>query len=143
MRNPNSFNGSEKLDAKGSTLSASARNGIWVLDDDASMLKALGRLMSSAGFTVEKFNHPATFLARLKCAECHVAILDVWMPEMNGLEVQACLCRDSPETRIIFISGRDDPSVRQTALDAGAIAFLAKPFEDEVMVQLVRKALVP
>jgi FixJ family two-component response regulator len=143
MPNANSFNGFEKLAPKGSPLSACARNGIWLLDDDASMLKALGRLMSSAGFTVEKFNHPTTFLARLKCAECHVAILDVWMPQMNGLEVQGCLRRDSPETRIIFISGRDDPSVRQTALDAGALAFLAKPFEDETLVQLVRKAIAP
>ncbi len=62
------------------------------------------------------------------------------MPDMNGLEVQACLRRDSPQTQIIFISGRDDPLVRQTALEAGALAFLAKPFDDEFMVQLVRKA---
>ena len=105
------------------------------------MLKALGRLMNSAGFIVEKFNRPAAFLARLEHAPCRVAVLDVWMPDMNGLEVQACLRRDSPETRIIFISGRDDPSVRQTALDAGAFAFLAKPFEDEVLVELIQKAV--
>ena len=127
-------------DTKGSPLRASACDGLWLLDDDVSMLKALGRLMSSAGFIVEKFNHPAAFLARLEHAPCRVAILDVWMPDMNGLEVQACLRRDSPETRIIFISGRDDPPVRQAALDAGALAFLAKPFDDEFMVQLVRKA---
>jgi FixJ family two-component response regulator len=130
----------EVLDTKGSPLRASACDGIWLLDDDVSMLKALGRLMNSAGFIVEKFNHPAVFLARLEHAPCRLAILDVWMPDMNGLEVQACLRRDSPETRIIFISGRDDPPVRQTALDAGALAFLAKPFDDEFMVQLVRKA---
>src|SRR5881275_3377045 len=122
-------------------IGGQSRDGIWLLDDDVSMLKALGRLMNSAGFIVEKFNHPATFLARLEHAPCRVAILDVWMPDMNGLEVQACLRRDSPETRIIFISGRDDPSVRRAALDAGALAFLAKPFEDEVMVQLVQKAM--
>ncbi len=139
----NSFNGFEDSDTKGSPLSASARNGIWLLDDDASMLKALGRLLKSAGLNAEKFDDPAIFLVRLKHAPCRVAVLDVWMPQMNGLEVQACLCRDSPETRIIFISGRDDPLVRQTALDAGAVAFLAKPFEDEVMVQLVRKAIAP
>src|SRR6266404_2715049 len=137
----NSVNGFEDLDAKGSPLSASARDGIWLLDDDPSMLKALGRLMNSAGFIVEKFNHPATFLARLEHAPCRVAVLDVWMPDMNGLEVQACLRRDSPETRIIFISGRDDPPVRHTALDAGALAFLTKPFKDDVMVQLVQKAV--
>jgi len=127
-------------DTKGSPVSASACDAIWLLDDDVSMLKALGRLMNSAGFVVEKFSHPAAFLARLEHAPCRVAILDLWMPDMNGLEVQACLRRDSPETRIIFISGRDDPPVRQTALDAGALAFLAKPFDDEVMLQLVRKA---
>src|SRR6266404_5539190 len=137
----NSFNGFEDLDAKSLPLSASACDGIWLLDDDVSMLKALGRLMNSAGFVVEKFNHPATFLARLKHARCRVAVLDVWMPDMNGLEVQACLRQDSPETRIIFISGRDDLLVRQAALDAGAFAFLAKPFEDEVLIKVIQEAL--
>jgi FixJ family two-component response regulator len=136
----NMFNRFDDLATEDSPLSASARDGIWLLDDDVSMLKALGRLMNSAGFIVEKFNHPAAFLARLEHAPCRVAILDVWMPDMNGLEVQACLRRDSPETQIIFISGRDDPPVRHTALDAGALAFLAKPFDDEFMLQLVRKA---
>src|SRR2546423_2109247 len=117
----------EKFDAKGLPLSASGRDGIWLLDDDASMLKALGRLLTSAGFVVEKFSHPTDFLSNLQRARCEVAILDVWMPDMNGLEVQACLGRRSPETKVIFITGRDDPSVRQTALEAGAFGFLAKP----------------
>jgi FixJ family two-component response regulator len=122
-------------------LSASGRDGIWLLDDDASMLKALGRLLNSAGFVVEKFSRPADFLSELERRECHVAVLDVWMPDMNGLEVQTCLRRDSPKTRIIFITGRDDPLVRQNALDAGAFAFLSKPFEDEVLLQLIHKAV--
>jgi len=122
-------------------LNDPARDGIWLLDDDASMLKALGRLLNSAGFAVEKFNRPADFLSMVKQRECRVAVLDVWMPDMNGLEVQACLRRDSPETRIIFITGRNDPSMRQSALDAGAFGFLAKPFEDEVLLQLINKAV--
>ena len=121
-------------------MSASGRDGIWLLDDDTSMLKALGRLLNSAGFIVEKFSDPADFLSRIAERECRVAVLDVWMPDMNGLEVQTCLKRDSPKTRIIFITGRDDPLVRQTALDAGAFGFLAKPFEDEVLLQLIHKA---
>jgi FixJ family two-component response regulator len=141
MPNANSLNGFANLDTKGSTPSASARDGLWVLDDDVSMLKALGRLMSSAGLIAEKFSDPVAFLARLKHARCRVAVLDVWMPQMNGLEVQACLRRDSPETRIIFMTGRDDPSVRQTALDGGAFAFLTKPFEDEDLVNVVHEAL--
>src|SRR5437867_12738486 len=78
MPNANSLNGFEDLDTKSSPLSASACDGIWLLDDDVSMLKALGRLMNSAGFIVEKFNLPAAFLARLEPAPCRVAILDVW-----------------------------------------------------------------
>ena len=141
MLNANSSNGFEDLDTKGSPLNASACDSIWLLDDDVSMLKALGRLMTSAGLIAEKFSDPLAFLARLKDARCRVAVLDVWMPVMNGLEVQASLRRDSPETRIIFMTGRDDPSVRQTALDAGAFAFLAKPFEDEVLIKVIQEAL--
>ena len=141
MPNANSLNGFEDLDTKSSPLSASARDGIWLLDDDVSMLKALGRLMTSAGLIAEKFSDPLAFLARLKHARCRVAVLDVWMPVMNGLEVQASLRRDSPETRIIFMTGRDDPLVRQTALDGGAFAFLTKPFEDEDLVKVVHEAL--
>ncbi len=63
------------------------------------------------------------------------------MPDMNGLEVQTTLRKESPETRIIFISGRDDPSVRQAALDAGAFGFLIKPFDDEGLLRLVRQAV--
>jgi FixJ family two-component response regulator len=135
------FNVGDEVGAKGGPLNASRRDGIWLLDDDVSMLKALGRLMKSANLIAEKFSDPIAFLARLKHAQCRVAVLDVWMPRMNGLEVQARLRRDSPKTRIIFMTGRDDPSVRQTAVDAGAFAFLTKPFEDEALVQLVQKAM--
>jgi FixJ family two-component response regulator len=132
---------SHELERKGSPLSAPANNSIWLLDDDLSMLKALGRLMDSAGFDVEKFSDPVAFLARLEHASCRLAVLDVWMPRMNGLEVQACLRRDSPATQVIFVTGRDDPLMRQTAIEAGAFAFLAKPFDDEVLVQLIREAV--
>src|SRR5438552_1652628 len=135
------FSQLEKLSTRGPPLSDPARDGIWPLDDDASMRKALVRLLNSAGFAFQKFNRPADFLSRLKQRECRVAVLDVWMPDMNGLQVQACLRRNSPETRIIFITGRNDPSMRQSALDAGAFGFLAKPFEDEVLLQLINKAV--
>src|SRR5881227_1490805 len=95
----------EKFDAKGSPLKASGRDGIWLLDDDASMLRALGRLLNSAGFTVEKFSNPADFLSELQQRECRVAVLDVWMPDMNGLEVQACLRRDSPRRGLFSLLG--------------------------------------
>jgi FixJ family two-component response regulator len=124
-----------------SNVCAFDQASICLLDDDLSMLKALERLLKSDGLNVERFNEPAAFLSAVGRCPCRVAILDVWMPDMNGLEVQTVLRKDSPETRIIFISGRDDPSVRQTALEAGAFGFLSKPFDDEVLLQLVRKAI--
>src|SRR5262245_57331127 len=131
----------EEPKEKGSPLRAPHDDSIWLLDDDVSMLRALGRLMESAGFHVEKFSDPVTFLARLEHATCRLAVLDVWRPEMSGLEVQARLRRDSPETQVIFVTGRDDPMARQTAIEAGAFAFLSKPFDDEVLMQLIREAI--
>ncbi len=118
----------------------SEKASVCLLDDDLSMLKALGRLLKSEGFNVETFSQPSAFLDRVGACACRVAILDVWMPDMNGLEVQSVLQHVSPETRVIFISGRDDPSVREAALAAGAVGFLSKPFDDEALLQLVRKA---
>ena len=106
------------------------------------MLKALDRLLTCEGHKTKKFSDPVIFLESIGQSRCPVAILDVWMPDMNGLEVQEALRKESPETRVIFMSGRDDPSVRQTALDAGAFGFLSKPFNDETLVQLVHRALV-
>lgn len=113
---------------------------ICVLDDDLSILKALKRLLSSAGFNIEAFSEPSAFLSTVAKRACRVAILDVWMPKMNGLEVQAALRKDAPETRVIFLSAGNDPLVRQTALDAGALAFLSKPVDAEALLQLVRTA---
>ena len=112
---------------------------VCILDDDLSMLKALDRLLTSEGFVVRRFSHPGDFLATIRQAPCQLAILDVWMPDMNGLEVQTVLRNESPKTRIIFISGRDDPSVRHAAREAGAVGFLSKPFDDEDLLQLVRR----
>ncbi len=120
--------------------SVSEKPCICVLDDDPSMLRAVERLLKANGFEVDKFNHPAAFLAAIEKSPCNVAILDVWMPDLTGLEVQTRLKKTSPETRIIFISGRDDPSVTRAALDAGAFGFLAKPFDDEMLLQSVRNA---
>src|SRR5438094_8925067 len=83
----------EKFDAKGLPLSASGRNGIWLLDDDASMLKALGRLLHSAGVGAEHFSNPADLLSALDQRECRVACLTVWMPASTGRQVPASFRR--------------------------------------------------
>ena len=73
----------------------------------------------------------------------HVIVLDVCMPETSGLEVQARLHEVSPGTKVIVITGRESPAIRAAALKGGAFAFLAKPFDDEVFLTLVARALGP
>lgn len=114
---------------------------VYVLDDDLSILRALERLLKSDGFDVKTFSHPAVFLANIGQGGCQVAILDVEMPGMNGLHVKSALRQRFPEARIIFISGRDEPSVRRNALEAGAFGFLSKPIDDEELLKLVRMAV--
>ncbi|PYL26562.1 MAG: two-component system response regulator [Verrucomicrobia bacterium] len=114
---------------------------ICLLDDDPSVLKAVARLLSSAGWQVEQFSDPEKFLEYAKIHRAPVAVIDVWMPLLNGLEVQSRLREISPSTRVIIFTGKDDPRVRSTALNGGASAFLTKPFDDEELLTAIRLAL--
>ena len=116
---------------------------ICLLDDDPSVLKAVARLLSSAGWQAQQFSDPDKFLEYAKIHRAPVAVIDVWMPIMSGLEVQSRLQEVSPSTRVIIFTGKDDPLVRSTALNAGASAFLTKPFDDEELLTAVRLALAP
>jgi FixJ family two-component response regulator len=116
---------------------------ICLLDDDPSVLKAVARLLSSAGWRTQQFSDPKKFLQYARLHRTPVAVIDVWMPLMSGLEVQAQLREISPSTRVIIFTGKDDPLVRATALNTGASAFLAKPFDDEELLTAIRFALAP
>jgi len=95
----------------------------------------------SAGWRSEQFSDPDAFLSYVKVHRPTVAIIDVWMPLMNGLEVQSRVRELSPSTRVIMFTGKDDPLVRSTSLKAGASAFFTKPFDDEEFLTAVRFAL--
>ncbi len=99
------------------------------------------RLLSSAGWNVKQFSDPEQFLEYARTHRPPIAVLDVWMPMMNGLEVQSRLRDISPSTRVIIFTGKDDPLVRATALSAGASAFFIKPFDDEEFLTAVRIGL--
>jgi two-component system, LuxR family, response regulator FixJ len=114
---------------------------ICLLDDDPAVLKGMSRLLSSADWPVKQFSDPEEFLLYAKTHRPPIAVLDVWMPAMNGLEVQSRLHEISPSTRVIIFTGREDPLVRSTALNAGASAFFSKPFDDEEFLTAVRMAL--
>ena len=102
---------------------------VYLLDDDSSILKSSGRLLDSAGWKVEAFTDPIEFLERASTHCPDVAVIDILMPEMNGLEVQTRLQRVSPSTRVIVLTAKDDPSVRRKAMNAGASAFFIKGVE--------------
>ena len=125
------------------TLRSSNAFIVCLLDDDPSVLKGLGRLLLSADLRAEKFSDPEAFLRHARTHRPAVALVDVHMPQMNGLEVQSRLREVSPSTRVIIFTGKDDPLVRSTALKAGASAFLTKPLGDEELLTAVRLALAP
>ena len=102
---------------------------VCLLDDDPSVLRATSRLLDSVGWKVNAFTDPTRFLQHAATHCPDVAIIDVLMPEMNGLEVQARLKRISPATRVVVLTARDDPSVRRMAMNAGASAFFIKGVE--------------
>ena len=102
---------------------------VCLLDDDPSVLRATSRLLDSAGWRVNAFTDPNTFLEHAATHCPDLAIIDILMPEMSGLEVQTHLRRISPSTRVIVLTGRDDPSVRRMAMNAGASAFFIKGVE--------------
>jgi len=114
---------------------------VWVVDDDPSVLQAVGRLLQSDGFETAKFSDPGDFLTAAAETPCRVAVLDVAMPQIDGLQVQATLRRTSPKTRVVFLSGQGNASVRETALQNGAVAFLDKPCDDEEFLRAVRGAM--
>ena len=114
---------------------------ICILDYDASVLKAMRRLLRSAGLPVLAFHEAHAFLQHAERNGLALAIIDVCMPEINGLEVQRKLLEMAPAIPVIMMSGRDAPAMRSVALAQGAAAFLAKPFAGEALLGAIREAL--
>ena len=118
-----------------------AKNLISVIDDDESVRRTTARLIESFGFRAAAFESAENFLGSgdLTCTSC--LIVDVQMPGMNGLQLQSELAAADCGIPIIFITAHDDQESRRRAIQAGAIAFLGKPFSDEQLLQGIRLAL--
>ena len=114
---------------------------VCLVDDDASVRKSLTRLLDSAGFKVESFSEPEAFLAYLVKHSVRLAILDIWMDRMTGMELLAHLCARSPSTRVIFVTGHEDHAAETTVMQAGAFAFFIKPFDNARFLGAVQRAL--
>ena len=114
---------------------------VCLVDDDPSVLKATGRLLSSAGWKVEAFSDPREFLRYAAVNHPKVVVLDILMPIMNGLEVQSRLRELSPSSRVVVLTSKDDPSVRSKAMDTGASGFFLKPVDDDAFLAGVESAV--
>ena len=116
---------------------------ICVLDDDASVRSSIAHLLDSDGLTAQTFEHADDFLAHAARHQVALAVLDVWLPQASGLAVQHRLRQLSPGTRVIVMTAREQPGIRDAALAGGAAAFLVKPFDDQAFIALIRRALDP
>ena len=119
-----------------------AKPFVVVVDDDESVSRAIKRLLRSIGMDAETFASGDEFLDTLSSMPSYrpnCVILDVRMPGLNGLEVQRRLAGSG--LPVIFITAHDDIGVREQALAAGAVAYLRKPFNDELFVKTVCAAL--
>jgi len=111
---------------------------IAVVDDDASVCRAISRLLRSLGMNADTFTSGHQFIEEIETMpsfhpDC--VVLDVQMPGMNGLEVQEFLVRSENPLPVIFITAHDEAGVRERALQAGAVAFLRKPFNEEWFIK--------
>lgn len=112
-----------------------------VVDDDESLRAALQRLLRSAGFLVRLFASAEEFLKSGQQRETGCLVADIRMPGMSGLDLQAKLNADHCPIPTIFISAHGDEKMRLQAMRGGAVEFLAKPFDDAVLLETVRTAL--
>ena len=112
-----------------------------IVDDDRSVQSALRDLMESAGLTARCFGSAEEFLESDQENQIACLVADIRMPGMSGLELQARLRAEGSRIPMIFITAHDDAKVKMQAMKAGAVEFLSKPFDDEVLLKTVRAAL--
>jgi FixJ family two-component response regulator len=112
-----------------------------IVDDDDSLRNALRGLMKAAGFPVEAFASAEEFLNSGQHRDTGCLIADIRMPGMSGLDLQAKLNSEHCRIPTIFITAHGDTTMRMQAMRAGAVEFLAKPFNDDVLLEHVRTAL--
>jgi FixJ family two-component response regulator len=118
-----------------------SKNLISVVDDDASVLRTTTLLIESLGFRAAGFESAELFLKSGELHETSCLVVDVRMPGMSGLQLQSHLAALGCNIPIIFITAYDDTASRKRALQAGAVAFLGKPFTDEILLQTIRSTL--
>ena len=114
---------------------------VFVLDEDVSVRESLESLIRCAGWQPETFARAQEFLARKRVDVPSCLVLDVTLPDLNGLDVQKRVARDRTEMPVIFFTGYSDVPMTVQAMKAGAVEFLQKPSGDEVLLDAIRYAI--
>jgi FixJ family two-component response regulator len=119
---------------------SAAKPIVFVVDDDVSVREFLKRLLESAGWQLESFASAQEFLSRPRALVPSCVVLDVGLPDINGLDVQQRLA-DRNDMPIIFITGQADVAMTVRAMKAGAAEFLTKPFGNDVLLEAIGHAV--
>jgi FixJ family two-component response regulator len=114
---------------------------IFVVDDDASVRRALDRLLRSAGYGVRTFASAGDVMAAMRSDRPACLVVDVRMPECTGLELADTLRREPDPPAVIFITGHGDVAMAERAMERGALDFLPKPFDDSVLLDAIAQAV--
>ena len=114
---------------------------VFVVDDDVSVRESLDLLIANEGWKPETFASAKEFLDRPRSSSPSCLVLDLSLPELNGLELQKRVTAERTDLPIIFITGYGDVPKTVQAMKAGAIEFLTKPVNDEVLLEAIRQAL--
>jgi FixJ family two-component response regulator len=120
---------------------SAARPIVFVVDDDISVRESLEVLIQSSGWQPETFVSAQAFLARPRASVPSCLVLDVSLPDLNGLDLQRRIAVDRSDMPIIFITGHGDVPTSVQAMKAGAIEFLTKPFRDDVLLGAISHGL--
>lgn len=114
---------------------------VFVVDDDVSVRESLDSLIRCAGWQPETFASAQEFLSRPRLLAPSCLVLDVTLPDLNGLDLQKRVAVDRTDMPIIFITGYGDVPMTVQAMKAGAVEFLTKPFGDDVLLSAIRRAI--
>ena len=118
-----------------------AERTVHVVDDDAAVRRSLERLLDAAGFRAVSYETPMAFLASAPGLSSGCVLLDVRMPGMDGLTLQARLATLDNHLPVVVMTGQGDVQTAVRAMKAGAVDFIEKPYDDEVLVKAIELAL--
>jgi FixJ family two-component response regulator len=135
------MNSASAASLKSGSPNPDAKPIVFVVDDDVSVRESLEALISIAGWQPETFASAEEFLARPRVLVPSCLVLDVSLPDLDGLELQKLIAADRIDMPIIFITGHGDVPMTVQAMKAGAVEFLTKPFDDEVLLTAIRHAI--